>query len=240
VAEAQAGSDTMFVVDLRAKSGATLPAAFYIGPDKNNRTRLSAVDSSSPVLTLVLESFRAAQTDPSTYKPLPNLKLRYQYPIPLAGGAKPGAHPVSFEFDGSPMDFPVGDQNVKPPSALLAFIRTESLAEQSGNKDLYTNSFTPKSRERVQQWLTSGGKLAPVRPDNVKFVLDAEPFFLVFGAPGAGNDWMPEHLTYTTVVHEGGTYKMANFSSSTLLDDFLQDPSLFDTRFLKRAPGKAL
>jgi hypothetical protein len=52
VAESQAGSDTMFVVDLPTKSGPTARTAFYVGPDKNNQTRLSVVGSGTPVLAL--------------------------------------------------------------------------------------------------------------------------------------------------------------------------------------------
>jgi hypothetical protein len=242
VAEAKAGPDTMFVVDSPMKLGATQRIAFYVGPDKNDHERLSAVGSGAPVLELVLDSFRAAQTDPGAYGPLSNVDPRYQYPIPIAGKADPGAHPVFFEFDGSPMDFAVGDENVKPPSPLLAFIRSESLAEQSGNNDLYTSSFTPKSQEQVRQWLSSQGArpsgFVPVKAGNVKFVLRAEPVFLVFVAPGAGNDWTPDKLTYTYVVRDAEAYKIANFSFSTSLDEFLQDPSLFDERILKSIPAR--
>jgi hypothetical protein len=243
-AEAQAGSYTMFVLDAPTNSGTTLRTAFYVGPDKNNQTRLSAVSSAVPVLALALDAFRAAQIDPGTYRPLPNINLRYQYPIPLSGGTSPGRHPVFFEFNGSPVDFSVTDENVKPPTALLAFIRDENLAEQSGKNDLYASSFTPKSQVEVRRWLASQGakpsRMLPLRAGNVKFVLSAEPVFLVFSAPRAGNDWTPENLTYTYVVQEGGTYKIANFSDSGSLDDFLQDPSLFDKRILKLAPAKSL
>jgi hypothetical protein len=240
VAEAHAGPDTMFVVDSPMKAGAIQRTAFYVGPDKENHTRLSAVGSGTPVLELVLDAFRAAQTDPGAYRPLSNLNLRYEYPIPLAGRADPGAHPIFFEFDGAPMDFPVSDENVTPPNALLAFIRSESLAEQSGNNDLYASSFTAKSQAQVRQYLASQGAkprgFVPVRSGNVKFVLSADPVFLVFAAPGAGNGWTPGQLTYTYVVPDGHVYKMANFSFSTALDDFLQDPSLFDepTRACRR------
>jgi hypothetical protein len=239
VAEAHAGSDTMFVVDSPMKAGPTVRTAFYVGPDKNDQTRLSAVSSATPVLALVLDAFRAAQTDPLAFKPLANINLRYQYPIPLAGGTKPGGHPVFFEFDGSPTDFPVSDENVKAPTALLAFVRNENIARQTGENDLYASSFTPKSQEQVRRWLASpGAKLLPVSAGNVKFVLNAEPVFLVFSAPAAGSAWKPENLTYAYVVHEGGAYKLANFSYSTTFDDFLQDSSSFDERILKSAAAR--
>ena len=73
---------------------------------------------------------------------------------------------------------------------------------------------------------------------NVKFVLNADPIFLVFQAPGSGDNWMPQALSYSYVVREGGSYKIANFSSMNTLDDFLQNPALFDKNILKQAPRK--
>ena len=71
----------------------------------------------------------------------------------------------------------------------------------------------------------------------VKFVLSADPLFLVFQAPTAGNDWTLQSLTYSYILHEGGTYKIANFSYSTELDDFLQNPQFFDKQILKPIPA---
>jgi hypothetical protein len=143
------------------------------------------------------------------------------------------------------MDFPLGDQKVKPPNSLLAFFRSAALAHQNGNDDLYASSFTALSAARVKQWLASmesRKKLAHQPPQapmilgNVKFVMNANPVFLVFQSPVRGGEWAPANLTYSYVVHEGGAYKIANFSSSTELDDFLQNPQFFDTRILKSPP----
>ena len=40
------------------------------------------------------------------------------------------------------------------------------------------------------------------------------------------------------MYREGGTYKIANFSSMNTLDDFLQNPALFDKNILKQALKK--
>ncbi|MGB8411294.1 MAG: hypothetical protein WCE23_00560 [Candidatus Binatus sp.] len=244
IAQIQLGLRTMFIWDSMTKDGARRNA-FYVGFDKNNQLRLSAVSSSIPVASMVLNAFRAAQTEPDAYKPLPNINLRYEYPIPLDGEAAPSAHPVFLEFDGSPMDFPLGDEKVKPPTALLEFFRKATFAHQQGKDDLYASSFTPKSAEKVRQWLASmksRRRLANQPPQmpstlgNVKFVLNAEPIFLVFEAPAAGNDWKPENLTYSYILHKGGGYKIANYFYSSDLDDFLQNPSFFDKGVLKSAP----
>jgi hypothetical protein len=242
IAQLRMGTDTMFVWDSTTKNGIQRNA-LYVGLDKHNQLRLSAVSSSTPVEVLVLNSFEAAQAD-SAYRPSPNIHLRYEYPIPLDGSAHT-AHPIFFQFDGTAMDFPLGDQKVKPPNSLLAFFRSAALAHQNGNDDLYASSFTPLSAARVKQWLASmesRKKLvhqppqAPMILGNVKFVMNANPVFLVFQSPVRGGEWTPASVTYSYVVHEGGAYKIANFSSSTELDDFLQNPQFFDTRILKSPP----
>ena len=245
IAQAQLGLSTMFIWESMTKGGGRRNA-FYVGFDKNNQLRLSAVSSSATVESMIMSAFWAAQTEPAAYQPLPNIKLRYEYPIPLDGGnAGTSAHPVFVEFDGAPMDFPLGDEKVKPPTALLKFFRNATLARKQGKDNLYASCFTPKSAEKVRQWLASMAsrrKLANQPPPmqsrlgNVKFVLNAEPIFLVFEAPTGGNDWTPENLTYSYILHRGGGYKIANFFYSTDFDDFLQNPAFFDKGILKSVP----
>jgi hypothetical protein len=240
IAQVQMGPRTVFIWDGPTKAGIRRNA-FYVGFDKNNRLRLSVVSSSTPVEVMLLNAFQAAETEPGAFKLAPEKNLPYEYSIPFDGKADTGAHPVFFEFDGSPMDFPLGDERVKAPTPLLEFIRGADLAHQQGNDELYADSFTPKSADRIRQWLASMQRRPQMRSAlrNVKFVLNAEPVFLVFQAPGAGNNWMPENLTYSYVLHEGGTYKIANFSSVTEIDGFLENPKFFDKRILKAAPVQA-
>ena len=249
VAEVRVGAETMFIWDAPTEAGPRRRTAFYVGADQKNQTRLSIVSSAATVQELALNAFEAARTDPAAYKPLPNVHLRYQYPIPLSGKADSSAHSVLFEFDGAAIDFPLGDEKVKPPTPMLEFFRNATLAYESGNNDLYASSFTLKSQARLRPWLASMekrraqikqqfGGLLRVQPENVKFVLSADPVYLVFEAPSAGSDWRTENLSYSYILHEGGGYKIANFSYLTDLDDFLHDPALFDRRILKPAPPK--
>ncbi|MGP6157514.1 MAG: hypothetical protein ACLPYS_08415 [Vulcanimicrobiaceae bacterium] len=247
VAEVLLGSESMFVWDSPSKAGIRRNA-FYVGPDRNNRLRLTVVSSNAPVEVLVLDAFEAARTDPGAYKALPESNLQYRYPIPLAGKGDPGAHPLFLEFDGSPTDFPLGDENVKASTPLLEFFRSASLAYAGGKYDAYAADFTAKSQQTVRQWLASEDArrqaqphpaALTVRPGNVNFVIAADPVFLIFHAPFLAKNWTPENLTYDYVVREGGAFKLTNFSYVTSLDDFLQDPVLFDKSFLKSPPAKA-
>ena len=253
VAEVLVGSQTMFIWDASTRAGIQRNA-FYVGLDQKNQLRLSAVSSNSPIEPLILNAFVAAKMYPALYKPISNLNVGYQYPIPVAGPGDAGAHPVFFEFDGAPIDFPIGDEKIKAPTPLLEFLRNAAFAIRSGKDKSFAADFTPRSGKTISQWLAATKKrvqasaspasnyatagLISAMMANVKFVLNADPVFLVFQAPGSGDNWMPQALSYSYVVREGGTYKIANFSSMNTLDDFLQNPGLFDKIILKQAPRK--
>jgi len=275
VAEVLAGPDTIFIWDSQTKDG-VLRRALYVGPDKAGNLRLSAPGGTNPVDDLLQSAFVAAQSDPASYQPLPNVNLRYQYPIPLEGTGA-GAHPVFLNFDGTPLDFPVTNEKVEPPTTLLKFYRAATLADRDGRSEEFVGSFTSKSAEKVKEWQAAKAKakaeaekkteseqkkqpaspvanpaaapkVAPAAPADekalakvrsyVKFVLNADPVYLVFQATGQGNDWTPKNLSYTYLVSEGGSYKIANFGFGNTLDQLLQNPSLFDNRILKPPPAK--
>ena len=259
VAEVLAGSETIFIWDAPTRAGIRRNA-FYVGLDQKNQLRLSVVSSNSPVEPLILNAFVAARTDPAVYKPISNINVDYRYPIPMAGPGDAGAHPVFFEFDGAPMDFPIGDEKIKAPTPLLEFLRNAAFAIRSGKDKSFASDFAPRSRQTISQWLAAIEKreqakqrsqagpspasnyetagLISTMMANVKFVLNADPVFLVFQARGSGDKWTPQALSYSYVLREGGTYKIANFSSVNTLDDFLQNPALFDKNILKQAPKK--
>jgi hypothetical protein len=258
VAQVEVGSQSVFIWDAAA-ANTPQRRAFYVGPDKAGHTRVSIVSSATPIADLVLNSFIAARGNPDLYKPLSNINLRYQYPIPLGGKGNAGAHPVFFEFDGTPMDFPIGNEKVKPPTPLLAFVRQASAAYDAGRYTEFVDYFTPRSQRKVKQWIgameryraeqkqkasaASGpaalpASLVPIGGGRVKFVLNADPVFLVFQAPMVGSNWTSDKLTYSYIVKQDDSYKVANFGYSSYLDDFLQNPALFDKRILKPATPK--
>jgi hypothetical protein len=283
VAEVLAGQDTIFIWDSETKNG-VLRRALYVGLDRKGGLRLSAPGGTNPVDDLLQNAFVAALAAPDSYKALPDVNLRYQYRLPLAGKLDAGPHPVFFEFDGSPVDFSLTDEKVKAPTPLLVFFRTADLALKSGKYEAYANDFTAKSQDKVKEWTAAEEKVkqerlkqeeklqqekkleqekskpeqssaappaatpaskpkaaeAPRVPASsyVKFVLNADPIYLVFQAPGKGDTWMPNTLTYSYVLHQGGDYKITNFEYANTLDEFLQHSGLFDMNILKPAPAK--
>jgi hypothetical protein len=286
LAEALLGPDSMFIFDSVTKAGVQR-YALYVGLDQKGRVRLSAVSNATPLELMVLNAFVAARTAPDEYKPVPNLYLRYQYPIPLAEEKNTHPHPVFLEFDGTPTDFSLSDEKNKAPSPVVALLRDAHLAYKSGNNDAYANYFSSNSQGRVKTWLNAMDKqkqerlkqekiqqekfeqqkleqqklnpaqasappaatasvskpktteIPPPPPTaHVKFVLNADPVYLVFQAPGPGDKWTPANLTYSYILHQGNDYKIANFAFSTTLDDFLQNPALFDRNVLKPPPAK--
>lgn len=289
VAEVLAGPDTMFIWDAETKSGA-VRRSLYVGQDRTGNLRLSAPGGNNPIDDMLQNAFVAAQSEPDSYKPLADINLRYQYPIPLAGKLDAGPHPVFFEFDGTQTDFPLTDEKAKAPSPLLDFMRGATLAFKSGKLDVYAGDFTAKSQEKVKEWHTEEEKLKqeklkqekiqqekkpeqekskaeqssappsvaaaaskptepaaskptvpakpPVPSPYVKFVLNADPIFLVFQAPGQGNTWLPAKLTYSYILHQGSDYKITNFEYANTFDEFLQNPELFNKNVLRPLPAK--
>jgi hypothetical protein len=304
VAEVLAGQDTIFIWDSETKSG-TVRRSMYVGLDRSGTLRLSAPGGNNPIDDMLQNAFIAAQVDPNSYKPLPEVNLRFQYRIPLVGKLDAGPHPVFFQFDGSTVDFPLNDDKAKAPTPVLDFFRTAHSALKSGKYDAYANAFTPNSQEKVKEWGAaqekakqerlqqekiqeekklqqekskpeqpksdqskpgqaqpeiSKGEMSsaappaagaasttkslmppPVQYSNVKFVLNADPIYLVFQAAGPGDMWMPNKLTYSYILHQGSDYKITNFEYASTLDEFLQNPALFDTNILKppAKPGTA-
>ncbi len=255
VAEAEIGSEPMFVWEVTSKDGNDR-RAFYVGTDKKGNRKLSIVSSATPVQNLILMSFVAAQKDQAAYKPVANVNTRYQYPIPVEGPGGSGPHPVFFQFDGMPMDFPLANEKVKPPMPVLEFLRQTAQTYAAGQYDAFANNFTEKSGLKVKQWIAAmqnqrarqrlatpakqdKSELMPVSAGNVKFVMKAEPLYIVFQAPTIGTGWTPAQLTYQYVLLQGGSYKIAEFGYSNFLDDLLQDQKLFDKRILKPAQPKA-
>src|SRR5258708_1364919 len=174
VAEALVGPDSVFIFDSTTKAGIKR-YALYVGLDQKDRVRLSAVSSATPVDLMVMNAFIAARTAPDEYKPLPNINLRYQYSIPLAGKLDAGPHPVLLEFDGTPMDISLNDQKTKMPTPAVEVLRNAALALESGNNDIYSSSFTPKSQEQVKKWLAAVESRKEERLKQKKLELEKHP-----------------------------------------------------------------
>jgi hypothetical protein len=140
VAEVLVGSETIFIWDASTKAGIQRNA-FYVGLDQKNQLRLSAVSSNSPVEPLILNAFVAAKMYPAVYKPISNLNVGYQYPIPLAGPGDAGAHPVFFEFDGAPMDFPNRRRENKGAHSFAGVSTERSLRDTKRQRQIFRRRF---------------------------------------------------------------------------------------------------
>lgn len=119
-------------------------------------------------------------------------------------------------------------------------LKQEKLQEE---KKLEEQKLKPEQTTATKPAVPPDAKAKAAAPPplfaHAKFVLNADPIFLVFQAPGGGSGWAPAKLTYTYVLHQGDDYKITNFEYANTLDEFLQNPALFDKNVLKPPPVKA-
>ena len=183
------------------------------------------------------------------YTPAKDLKVKFHSVLSLAGKQTPGAHPVAFVFDGTAMNFSVFDTAEAPPSPLLEFYRSAYLALKKRSFDDYVSKFTPESQRQVKTWtqnLSAANAAdyfnALVQARYVKFVLDADPIFLVFYSGDKTDKWTAGSLHCEYVVRDPASkgYKLANFAFTSSLDDILGNPELFNQQSFRQTTAPAV
>ena len=230
VTEARVGSGRVFIFDSKIQ-GQPLRSAFYVGPDRNGHSKVTAVSSSTTVPALILNCFQAAQTKPQLYDPLAAVNTAYRMSLPVDGAAQADTGSVMLEFNGS----------FQPPAPIVQLFRDANEAYKKGDFKTVESYFTAGSQRRVNPWLeklAAGNSvrtpsiLPPV--EHIQFVLTADPVYIVFSAPPPMPGISPE-WSYQFVIQEDGVYKLANFSYSGTLDDLLQNKDLFTKQHLREA-----
>src|SRR5262249_23807673 len=145
-------------------------------------------------------------------------------------------------FDGTLLNFNAFDTEGAAPTPLLAFYRDAFMAFKNRSFDEFVKTFTTESQSGVKRWV------AGVEGTNaesyfktvttgryVKFVLNADPVYLVFYTGDKTDKWIPGSLHYDYVVRDAklGTYKLANFGFNSSFDDILRDQSMFNQQVFR-------
>jgi hypothetical protein len=93
----------------------------------------------------------------------------------------------------------------------------------------FLSSMSPASRERLSKFLATVGAegveafyLKASGPRFVRFVIQADPLFLVFVAPTDANQWPPGALQFDYVFRNGSRFELVNATLRTFLDDILR------------------
>lgn len=241
VAQFMVGSKSLFVWEDKRPQG-VVRRAFYFDEDAGGNLAGNEVTSLSfPLGTLIVNLMQKQLDDPATFGPAePPGKRRYSYRLPLGEAGPAAAHPVFLEFDGEPLDLDVFNAGAAAPRhPVVSFYQQAYLDFKKRDLQSFLSKFTPGSRETLQSWF---GKLAPATFDQmhkattkgrrVKFLLDADPIYILFYTDEHVGNVARGQLSYHYVVRESkaGGLKLTNASHESFIDGVLKNPELFDLR----------
>jgi len=242
VSQVLAGSRSIFIWEADSKMG-HLRTDFVVGTTASGQPRVGASDSETdPGDYLIIFTMLEMGDDPANFKAVPDPKLPYHYALPLDGRGNPGKDAVYLEFDGERVNFDVFNPSAVAPDPVLDSYRTAYLAFKNRNLDEFESMHTPKSATKLKK--SFSGMTKPVfdqyynmytAPRYVKFVIKADPIYLLFYSSHKGNDWTPGKLPYEYVVRDttSGSYKLTNVSYQDFLDYVLMNRDLFDQVLFK-------
>lgn len=241
----QVGDASLFLLEAKDALGNTNVIGFMVRPSENRLVFVPVLPGVT-IGSLLVRSVSESRRDPAAYAPAQNLHLPYRYPLPLNGKSGPGTSPVYLQFAGSPVDFNVFDESASLPVAdpALAFYQKACLALKRRAFDDFTGMFLAGSQERIKSEValmkrSSGYFESQTKARYVKFVLNADPVFILFYAREPGGNWAADSLEYGYVVRdpESQGYRLANFHNEGEIDQLLQDPALFNREIFKAVPG---
>ncbi|HEV3317375.1 MAG TPA: hypothetical protein VG488_10415 [Candidatus Angelobacter sp.] len=236
MSQMELGSNSLFLWGAKAKTGMFFPDGLIVQPSGANLA-LVPTTPSTPVANMIVDTMVAASADAAPYSPVKDTRLRYSLVLSMEGAGRPGQHPIALQFDGTLLNFNAFAADDAPPNQVLAFYREAFMAFKSRSFDDFLKKFTSESQPGVKTWL------ANVKTSNaesyfqtvssgryVKFLLNADPVYLVFYSGDKSDKWVPGSLHYDYVVRDAksGTYKLANFGFTSSFDDILRDQGLFN------------
>ncbi len=237
-----AGSRSIFMWYANAKTG-PLETDFIVSTPTGGQPKVGAPDSESdPGDYLIIFTMQERKQDPGNFGPAIDPKLTYHYALPLEGKGQPGKEPVYLEFNGERVNFDVFDPSAPASDPVLDFYRSAYLTYKKKDLEGFEAMYTPKSAQKLKKSyaamkkdvfdqyysMTTAGRY-------VKFVIKADPIYLIFYSSHKGDDWRPGKLPYDYVVRDAktGTFKLTNLFYEDFLDGVLKNPDLFDQSFFK-------
>jgi hypothetical protein len=243
VAQVLLGGRSLFIWEGRTPAGPKR-RAFAIEKKAGALIGKAVTSSALPLDTLIVNIMQSALEEPGTYASSASSKRRFEYPIPLGAAVTfDEQHPVYLLLDGEFLNFEVFNP---PPAALnpvLSFYQRAYLDFKARLIPSYLDKFTSGSRNKLQTWFAKMPPdvfeqyyVATVRGRRVKFMLNADPVFILFYSEGREKSAMDESRSYEYIVREQGSgdLKITNAYYESYLDDVLKNSKLFDLSVLQR------
>lgn len=246
IAQVLVGSESVFIWEAKTPK-VTRRAAFSVRANPAKKLVVRDVSSlSDPVPALFMGNMRAAGKNPQAYQPEQNLKFPFRYAFPVEGKGNPGEAPIYLRFSGKAFNFNVFDEATPSSDPVLAFYQKAYLVFKKRSFDDFMGFFTSGSQRKLKQLFLAMNKealenfyQATTKGRYVKFVINADPVYIVFYSSGSAEQWVSGSLAYDYVLRDpnSGNLMLTNFGYEGVLDDILRNRTLFDQQIFKSHPA---
>ncbi len=196
------------------------------------KRRVAWVQSGYPVEALIANTLDQA---PGAYMEEKSVGLSQ----PRAFALPLDKNDIALEFDGQHLDAQVGTSSSLPPPAQVLSDAIGKFRKREKDvlglftdwsQTILTQSHSAKDSRGFEAMCAQQSSI----PSHMKFILNADPVFIIFMAPRAGNTWGNESLEFRYVFASGDSIKITNVNSEGSLDRvFLYSKYL--PQFLKRS-----
>jgi hypothetical protein len=241
-------SGSLFLWGAKATNGVFWPEGSIVIPSAK-KLAFQPVTPSDTVANLIVDSAVAASIKPADFTPVADVHSKYRAVLGSTGRTTPSPHPIALQFDGVPLNFSVFDAAEPPANPVLAFYQDAYMKLKRRAFDDFVKTYAPESQRSAAKF-AANLKLANASEyfDSltssryVKFLLNADPVFLVFYSNDKSDKWSFNSLHHDYVVRDlqTGTYKLANFAFTSSFDDLLNDQDLFDQQIFRRGAVPAV
>ncbi len=182
-----------------------------------------------------LEAYVETSLDRSTMDSLERMAVRpsekREFSLDLDGRG------AGLEFNGQYLKAEICDRSATLPQAARVLCAAARKL-RDGDEDGYLALLWPPSRERMEKWFQRYGfeqwrKRQP-EAEYIRFILDADPVFMVFLLTAAERTW-PDNLGYHRYVfRSSGGLEIGNVFLVSLFDEMLEKERTNLIKFLKR------
>ncbi len=144
-----------------------------------------AIEAPDLFESVITASFEAIAKNPIAHKAILNADKQYTYKIAIPGTE--GAHPAYFLFSGRVCGgIDIINEEVSSSDELLSFLQEAYLAWIHGTAEAFAKYYTQLSQERITEAIMTDRSLFDAYKEpilqgkKVLFILDADPFYVVF------------------------------------------------------------
>jgi hypothetical protein len=172
-----------------------------ISSNKIDKTRWSCAEQSVPLLnSMITTTFQQIARHPERYqeKQKTAVTTTFDYSILIPGTE--GENPAYLQFNGKTYNIDVMHEKVPANDKILSFYQNAYLVWQNVSTQEFLKYYTRSSQERIQKAeMKSPGYLDKARKSlskgrKVLFIMDAEPFYVVFCRIGSNKVVQPEYI----------------------------------------------